>query len=102
MTNASDGSDLSTIGAKKAAFEGSKPDRHIFTMDGKGQFLTADAIKENEDRGQDALNRGHSQQERFHHSSFNAGEAVAGAGEMQVRDGQVELVSDTSGHYRPG
>ena len=41
-------------------------------------------------------------QERFHHSSFLAGQAVAGAGEMQVRDGQIELVSDASGHYRPG
>ncbi|WP_372634878.1 hypothetical protein [Cohnella sp.] len=41
-------------------------------------------------------------QERFHHSSFLAGQAVAGAGEMQVRDGQIELISDASGHYRPG
>jgi|GEM_PF-3781464 len=41
-------------------------------------------------------------QERFHHSSFLAGQEVGGAGEMQVRDGQIELVSDASGHYRPG
>lgn len=102
MTNASDGSELSTIGARQAAFKGSKPDRHIFTMDKEGQFHTADAIKENEDRGQNALNQGLPMQERFHHSSFHGGKDVAGAGELQVRDGQIELVSDTSGHYQPG
>ncbi|QMV43146.1 hypothetical protein [Cohnella cholangitidis] len=102
MTNASDGSELNTIGARKAAFRGSKPDRHIFTMDKDGQFHSADAIKENEDRGQSALDQGLGMQDRFHHSSFHAGDAVAGAGELQVRDGQVELLSDTSGHYQPG
>jgi hypothetical protein len=102
MTNASDGSALNTIGATKAAFKGSNPDRHIFTMDGNGEFSTADAIKENQDRGKAAQDSGATEQERFHHSSFHAGNDVAGAGEMQVRDGQVELVSDTSGHYQPG
>ena len=37
----------------------------------------------------------------FHHSSFLAGEAVAGAGEMKIREGRVEALSNTSGHYRP-
>lgn len=102
MTNSSDGSELNTIGARQAAFKGSKPDRHIFTMDQEGKFHTADAIKENEDRGQHALDQSLPMQERFHHSSFHGGKDVAGAGELQVRDGQIELVSDTSGHYQPG
>lgn len=102
LTNASDGSAINTIGAERPAAIGAKGDRHIFAMDGQGKFHTADAIKENKDRSQAALASGASQQERFHHSSFLAGQDVAGAGEMQVRDGQVELVSDTSGHYRPG
>lgn len=102
MTNASSGEALNTIGALQAPAHGSKPDRHIFTMDGEGQFHSADAVRETRSRGAQALAEGKDTQERFHHSTFNAGEAVAGAGEMQVRDGQVELVSDTSGHYFPG
>lgn len=102
MSSASDGSKLDTIGAERPAAIGAKGDRHIFAMDGEGQFHTTDAIKENKQRGQAAAASGASQQERFHHSSFLAGQDVAGAGEMQVRDGQVELVSDTSGHYQPG
>ncbi len=101
MRNA-DGSALNTIGADRPAAIGAKGDRHIFAMDGQGQIYTADAIKENVERGKKAQESGESTQERFHHSSFLGGEDVAGAGEMQVRDGQVELVSDTSGHYRPG
>lgn len=102
MTNASTGEALNTIGALQAPAHGSKADRHIFTMDGEGQFHSADAVRETRTRGAQAEAEGRDTQERFHHSSFNAGEAVAGAGEMQVRDGQVELVSDTSGHYFPG
>lgn len=37
----------------------------------------------------------------FHHSSILAGEPVAGAGELQVVDGRLELISDNSGHYAP-
>jgi hypothetical protein len=39
---------------------------------------------------------------RFHHSSFFGGEEVAGAGELIVRDGKIELITDHSGHYLPG
>jgi hypothetical protein len=38
----------------------------------------------------------------FHHSSFFAGGEVASAGELVVRDGRIELLTDQSGHYRPG
>ncbi|MFD0672824.1 hypothetical protein [Cohnella sp. GCM10027633] len=122
MTNKTDGSQLSTIGAEKGAVRGSKADRHIFVMDGEGGFHTNDVIKENKGRSKQIKDqrkdeiRGLADEpekqqmlrgqqlpnmERFHHTSFLAGEDVAGAGELQVRDGQVELVSDASGHYQP-
>jgi hypothetical protein len=37
-----------------------------------------------------------------HHSSFLAGGAVASAGEIDVASGRIQLVSNVSGHYRPG
>ncbi|MFD3704968.1 hypothetical protein ACFWUP_17680 [Nocardia sp. NPDC058658] len=37
----------------------------------------------------------------FHHSSFLAGEPVAGAGEIAASQGKVLLISDHSTHYRP-
>jgi hypothetical protein len=38
---------------------------------------------------------------QFHHSSFMAGGDVAGAGELKVVNGQLELITDSSGHYQP-
>ncbi|RMH22750.1 MAG: hypothetical protein D6696_02585 [Acidobacteria bacterium] len=38
---------------------------------------------------------------RFHHSSLVAGDSVAAAGEIEVEDGILRLVSNKSGHYRP-
>lgn len=38
---------------------------------------------------------------QFHHSSFLGGKPVASAGELRVRDGVVEVLSDRSGHYMP-
>lgn len=38
----------------------------------------------------------------FHHSSFFGGNPVAAAGELIVKDGRIELVTDHSGHYQPG
>jgi hypothetical protein len=37
----------------------------------------------------------------FHHSSFFSGEDVAAAGELVVKDGKIEIVTDRSGHYLP-
>ncbi len=37
----------------------------------------------------------------FHHSSFLAGAAVAGAGEMRVESGTLKAISNKSGHYQP-
>ncbi|HLK65845.1 MAG TPA: hypothetical protein VKU19_20550 [Bryobacteraceae bacterium] len=38
---------------------------------------------------------------RFHHSSFNAGGSVIGAGEWIVHQGRLRKISANSGHYRP-
>ena len=38
----------------------------------------------------------------FHHSSFLAGGAVAGAGEMKVEGGTLKYITNKSGHYWPG
>ena len=38
----------------------------------------------------------------FHHSSLLAGDPVAGAGELQVSNGDIQVISDKSGHYMPG
>lgn len=38
---------------------------------------------------------------RFHHSSFLGGKPVAGAGEIEVRDGVPTLINRKSGHYQP-
>jgi len=93
---------LDTIGSKVPAAHGAKGDRHIFTMDNQGKFTSGDAIGENTNNYIKSFLAGKNTQERFHHSSLSSGKAVAGAGELQVRDGQVEIFSDTSGHYRPG
>ena len=75
----------------QAGLAGSKPERMIYTMDAQGQMRLADPAAEQ------ASMPG----ERFHHSSLAGGAAVAGAGEVKVREGVVESVSDKSGHYQP-
>jgi hypothetical protein len=37
----------------------------------------------------------------FHHSSFFGGRPVAGAGEIEVHDGVLRVISRESGHYQP-
>ncbi|HEY2724946.1 MAG TPA: hypothetical protein VGI84_09690 [Pseudonocardiaceae bacterium] len=37
----------------------------------------------------------------LHHSSFLGGKPVAGAGELEVRNGIPKVVSRKSGHYQP-
>ena len=39
--------------------------------------------------------------EQFHHSSFMAGQPVSFAGELQVTDGMLRVVTNKSGHYKP-
>ncbi len=37
----------------------------------------------------------------FHHSSFLAGRPVLSAGEMMVKNGMLQLINPSSGHYKP-
>ncbi len=38
---------------------------------------------------------------RFHHSTFLAGDDVLSAGQIRVRDGEIVLLGNESGHYKP-
>jgi hypothetical protein len=49
----------------------------------------------------DADGNSHAQEERVHHSSAAGGQDVEMAGSIRVREGQVERVSNISGHYKP-
>jgi hypothetical protein len=40
-------------------------------------------------------------EENFHHSSLLAGAPVAAAGEIRCKNGVIELISNSSGHYKP-
>lgn len=74
-----------------------KGGEHIFVMDGEGQVFAKE--------GQAALSQMDETARgvHVHHSSFLAGEAVAGAGEMTVdKQGFISGITDRSGHYKPG
>jgi hypothetical protein len=72
-----------------------KDGERIFVMDGQGQlYAQKDGTLEVDDKGKKV---------HMHHSSFLAGEEVAGAGEIRVdSQGQLKEVTDRSGHYKPG
>ncbi len=53
------------------------------------------AALENHARGEKAVH------EHVHHSSFNGGGALDGAGDMAVKQGFVQNISNHSGHYEP-
>jgi uncharacterized Zn-binding protein involved in type VI secretion len=71
----SQGESLHTLGGGRA----------IWVMDEKGNIYASN----------------HHEKGEFHHSSFLAGGDVAGAGEMEVKNGELVLLSSRSGHYRP-
>lgn len=60
--------------------------RAIFVMDERGNLYAST----------------YQQVGEFHHSSFLGGKPVAGAGEIGVVDGRLEILTDHSGHYQPG
>ncbi len=71
--------------------------QHIFVMDKDGE-LFAQNMESAVDKDDDEFRNS-----RVHHSSFTAGEAVAGAGELKVdKQGVLKEISDRSGHYKPG
>ena len=84
-------------GILKQGSEKLKPGGHIFAMDGDGQIYTehSDELTSKRDHMWARAD--------VHHSSFLAGEDVAGAGEMLIGPtGKLEVVTDRSGHYKPG
>ena len=82
LYHASDGSVVDTRGAHTLRAGGKSA---IFVMDEYGNIYAAPEHV----RG------------AFHHSSFLAGQPVAGAGEIKVVDGVVMEITDRSGHYQP-
>jgi hypothetical protein len=88
---------LDNGGVKNKSGESLKEGDHIFVMDEHGRFYTqkeSEANKQLDSTGKRA---------DVHHSSFLAGEEVAGAGVVRVdSQGSIKEVSDRSGHYKPG
>ncbi|MCB0412561.1 MAG: hypothetical protein KDD22_08555 [Bdellovibrionales bacterium] len=65
----------------------------IFVMDLKGNFYSSSIYTDDKEGEKLPL--------RFHHSSFLAGAPVAGAGTWIVQRGIIQLVTNSSGHYKP-
>ncbi|WP_216897597.1 ADP-ribosyltransferase [Nocardia alni] len=82
LYRASDGMPFDTGDARSAYVSGSG--RAMFVMDEFGNLYAGDQVFG----------------ER-HHSSFLGGRTVTGAGEIEVRDGRLTVMSDRSGHYLP-
>ncbi len=59
--------------------------RAIFVMDSEGNIYASTSHPRGE----------------FHHSSFLSGEPVAAAGELFVINGELQRLTDSSGHYGP-
>lgn len=82
LYKASDGTPFDTSAART---HWSGQGKAIFVMDGNGNLYAT------------------TKQEvgRIHHSSMLGGEPVAGAGEIEVRNGTLVGMTDQSGHYQP-
>jgi hypothetical protein len=78
------GADAKSFDTTNMVSKASGPGFAIFVMDGQGNIYA----------GQHRVGL-------FHHSSFLAGRAVAAAGEMQVIDGALKMITAKSGHYMP-
>ena len=88
-----DTSAASGVGTQLRAGQG----KHIFSMTPDKQVRAADpwAQKQLTAKQDGSANLGF-----VNHSSLVAGGEVASAGELTVRDGQLQQISDASGHYR--
>jgi uncharacterized Zn-binding protein involved in type VI secretion len=62
----------------------SGPNRAIYVMDENGNFYASEQVGG-----------------KIHHSSILAGEPVAGAGEIEVVQGELQYINRGSGHYEP-
>ncbi|MFS0516472.1 hypothetical protein ACEYW6_17395, partial [Nostoc sp. UIC 10607] len=76
---------------------GSSSGKAIFVMTVNGKIYAADQAAEY----QQGLDPRQKQQWIFHHSSFVAGAEVAAAGEIEIKDGVLQGITDASGHYHP-
>jgi len=95
--------------ARRQAYKLTIKDGKIYDREGK-LFDTSDASTEHTDNpaaifvmdefGDFYASKTHSAGS-FHHSSLLAGTPVAAAGEFVVINGELRLLSDRSGHYRP-
>lgn len=78
----------------------------IFVMSRRGKMYAADMVAEYYKGGFDSQNKqvlpGFNEIVGFHHSSFKEGKAIAGAGELVLNNGKLQMYSDASGHYQPG
>ena len=79
----SSGNPFDTSGAS-SVFSGGKGSA-IYVMDGNGNIFASKTQTVG----------------KFHHSSFLAGEPVASAGEITVKDGYIKAITRRSGHYQP-
>ncbi|NUR72408.1 MAG: hypothetical protein HOU81_16455, partial [Hamadaea sp.] len=82
LRNASDGSLFDTTSGVSAHNGGG---RAVFVMDQNGNLFASNYHGVGD----------------FHHSSFLAGGDVASAGELTVRNGVLEGMNNSSGHYKP-
>lgn len=70
-------------------FHKDKAHRYMFTMSGSGDFHAA------------GVRQGFAEHGRVHHTTMSGGAEAAAAGELQINQGRLEAISDSSGHYRP-
>lgn len=83
---------LNTKFAEKSRLATSKPGRNMIVLRPDGGLYTADMAEE------EARRPG----ENIHHSTLASGGEVAGAGEIETSEtGELERVTDQSGHYQP-
>jgi hypothetical protein len=103
------GQQMNTIGATgQGTWNGEGKDKYIYTMDGAGAMRAVDPADKNEWARKDmpglaapATTNADKQVGLVNHSSTVRGKDVAAAGDMTVRDGRLETLSNVSGHYRP-
>lgn len=65
---------------------------HPYIIDQYGSLYTTDHV---------AMGRALPQEQRFNHSSFNAGKDVICAGIVRAQNGRLAYIDNNSGHYKP-
>lgn len=78
--------------------DGEAAGKHIYVMNQGGEFRQADPWANKKVVPTSSVKANAA---TIQHTSFEAGADVAGAGEMRVENGELQQLSDASGHYRP-